>query len=106
FTFHRAFDWVKEPEATMEKLIELGCSRVLSSGQKPTAFQGLKNLTQLHIQYGDHIKIIPGGGVNEDNITRFKEAGFVEIHFSASEPTAQLSARVPLVFNGNLYDEC
>lgn len=105
FTFHRAFDWVKDPEDTLKKLIELGCSRVLTSGQKPTASQGLKILSHLEKQYGHQIKLMPGGGVNEDNITAFKEAGFSEIHFSASEPTEQLKSKIPLVFNANLYDE-
>lgn len=105
FTFHRAFDWVKEPEETLKTLINLGCSRVLTSGQKPTANKGLKLLSYLDKHYGHKIKLMPGGGINEDNIVTYKAAGFSEIHFSASEPTQQLKSNVPLMFNANLYDE-
>jgi copper homeostasis protein len=105
FTFHRAFDWVKEPEEALKKLIDMGCSRVLTSGQQPTAYKGIKMLNHLHKYYGNHITLMPGGGINEDNITAFKQAGFPEIHFSASQPIQQLKATVPLAFNANLYDE-
>src|SRR5689334_6527760 len=33
-TFHRAFDRCKEPFQAMEELIELGCERILTSGQE------------------------------------------------------------------------
>ncbi len=105
FTFHRAFDWIKVPEASLEKLIELGCKRVLTSGQRPTAFQGLKYLSRLEKQYGHQITLMPGGGINVDNITAFQMEGFSEIHFSASELEQRLQATVPLAFNGNLFDE-
>jgi len=105
FTFHRAFDWVNDPEKTLKMLIDMGCTRVLTSGQQPTAYKGIKTLNSLHKQYGNQITIMPGGGINEDNITAFKDAGFSEIHFSASEPIQELYASIPLAFNANLYDE-
>ncbi|EKF54733.1 hypothetical protein I215_11115 [Galbibacter marinus] len=105
FTFHRAFDWVKEPYKAIEQLIDMGCARILSSGQKPTALMGIKNLSQLNTQFGNRIKLMPGGGVNEDNILKFKEAGFSEIHFSASQGVLGLKSDIPLAFNAGLYDE-
>lgn len=105
FTFHRAFDWVKDPEEALKQLIDMGCSRVLSSGQQATAHRGLKMLNHLQKNYGNQIKLMPGGGINEDNIKTIKEAGFSEIHFSASEPIRQLKSSIALVFNANLYDE-
>ena len=35
-TFHRAFDRCKDPFAALEELIEIGCQRILTSGQQPT----------------------------------------------------------------------
>ncbi len=39
-TFHRAFDMAKDPMAAMEAIAELGCARLLTSGQQATAFAG------------------------------------------------------------------
>ncbi len=105
FTFHRAFDWVKEPQQAIEELINMGCVRILTSGQQPTAFMGMKKLCLLNARFGDRIKLMPGGGINEDNILDFVQAGFSEIHFSASQPVLQLKSNIPLAFNANLYDE-
>lgn len=47
-TFHRAFDVCRNPDEALEQIIELGCERILTSGQQPTAEQGiplLKNYT-------------------------------------------------------------
>ena len=44
-TFHRAFDVVRDPLATLAKLEELGVKRVLTSGQKATAME----LSLIHI---------------------------------------------------------
>ena len=45
FTFHRAFDVCRNPAESLEKLIETGCRRVLTSGQAPTAEQGIAMLS-------------------------------------------------------------
>ena len=36
-TFHRAFDRCRDPFEAMEQLIEIGCERILTSGQQPVA---------------------------------------------------------------------
>ena len=46
-TFHRAFDYVKDPKQTLEQLIDLGVNRILTSGQQPTALQGAGLLAEL-----------------------------------------------------------
>lgn len=67
-TFHRAFDRVNDPFDALEKVIQLGCHRILTSGLKPTAMEGADLLKQLVQQAGDRIKIMPGSGVRSDNI--------------------------------------
>lgn len=67
-TFHRAFDRVNDPFEALEKVIQLGCHRILTSGLKPTAMEGADLLKQLVQQAGDKIKIMPGSGVRSDNI--------------------------------------
>ena len=44
FTFHRAFDMVTDPLKELEKLIQLGVDRVLTSGQKQKVVKGIELL--------------------------------------------------------------
>ncbi len=84
FTFHRAFDWVPNPTEAIEILIDIGVKRVLTSGQSVTAEQGFAVLNRFHEQANNRIVILPGGGINQGIVTLFKNAGFTEIHASAS----------------------
>ena len=87
FTFHRAFDEVPNPFKAMEQLMDLGLDRILTSGDEPKAVDGLKLLTNLKAEAKHSITILPGSGINPDSARLFKEAGFKEIHASASRPT-------------------
>ena len=80
FTFHRAFDIVSNPLKEIENLIELGIDRVLTSGQKNKAIEGLELLEELKNISKNRIKIMPGSGINKSNIVNFES--FDEIHGS------------------------
>lgn len=82
-TFHRAFDRCADPRQGLRDIIAMGCDRVLTSGQAPTAFEGIPLLKTLNKEYGDRIIIMPGGGVNLSNArTILDETGCREIHGS------------------------
>ena len=80
FTFHRAFDIVTDPFKELENLIEIGIDRVLTSGQKDKAIDGLDLLKKLNKKAGDRIKIMPGSGISNNTIKNFDL--FNEIHGS------------------------
>ena len=83
-TFHRAFDVCHDPEKALEQIIELGCNRILTSGQQATAELGIPLLKALQTQASGRIILLAGCGVNEDNIrTIFDATGIHEYHFSA-----------------------
>lgn len=85
-TFHRAFDVCCNPEKALEQIIELGCNRILTSGQQPTAEIGIPLLKELQQQASGRIILLTGCGVNEKNIARIaSETGIQEFHFSARE---------------------
>ncbi|MCB0438137.1 MAG: copper homeostasis protein CutC [Mangrovimonas sp.] len=96
FTFHRAFDEVSNPEEALEQLADLGVTRILSSGQKASAENGLELLIKLNRRATHNIIIMPGGGINPSNAKLFKQAGFREIHASASKPIE--SVGMPSIF--------
>lgn len=86
-TFHRAFDMCKDPFEALEQIIALGFDRILTSGQQPTAIEGIDLLTELVAKADDRIIIMPGSGVNEENIATLAEQTKArEFHFSAREP--------------------
>jgi copper homeostasis protein len=83
-TFHRAFDVCRNPFVALEQIIELGCDRILTSGQMPKAEEGVDLLKQLVEKAGDRIIIMPGCGVNAGNIAKIAQiTGAKEFHFSA-----------------------
>jgi copper homeostasis protein len=81
FTFHRAFDWVLDPQETLLKLSKMGVHSLLSSGTALKAVDGLDQLKALK-EMSTAVEIMPGGGVNAQNALVFKEAGFKAIHLS------------------------
>ena len=83
-TFHRAFDWAANPFEAMEDIISVGCERILTSGQRPTAPEGAELINELVRQADDRIIIMPGSGIRADNIAALAEnTGASEFHTSA-----------------------
>ncbi|MBM3412859.1 MAG: copper homeostasis protein CutC [Bacteroidetes bacterium] len=82
-TFHRAFDRCVDSFAALEQLIQLGCERILTSGQQPTAPEGASLIAALQKKADDRIIIMPGSGVHTDSIVELaKQTGCVEFHSS------------------------
>ncbi len=82
-TFHRAFDRCKEPFVALEELIEIGCERILTSGQQPTVNDGMELIAMLNKAADDRIIIMPGSGVRKENIKILAEkTGCTEFHSS------------------------
>lgn len=83
-TCHRAFDVCRDPFRAMEELIDLGCDRILTSGQQSDAVKGIPMIKQLVKRADDRIIIMPGCGVREENIALIEqETGAKEFHTSA-----------------------
>ena len=82
-TFHRAFDRCKDPFTALEQLIEIGCERILTSGQKPSVVDGVDLVAELNKKAADRIIIMPGSGVRKENIKMLAaKTGCTEFHSS------------------------
>ncbi|MAY21518.1 MAG: copper homeostasis protein CutC [Flavobacteriaceae bacterium] len=97
FTFHRAFDWSRDPMASLKTLENLGIKRILTSGQQATALEGFRLLKELQA-LSNNLIIVPGGGISAANVREFKDAGFLEVHASASEKRQTLESppKIPM----------
>ena len=80
-TFHRAFDSTIDTSDALEQLIDLGMTRVLTSGGAPTALEGADVIAALVNQARDRISIVAGGGIREHNVSDvIRRTGVREIH--------------------------
>jgi len=80
-TFHRAFDSTIGTSDALEQLIDLGMTRVLTSGGAPTALEGADVIAALVNQARDRISIVAGGGIREHNVSDvIRRTGVREIH--------------------------
>ncbi|GAB4035576.1 copper homeostasis protein CutC [Spirosoma gilvum] len=84
-TFHRAFDMTRDPLEALEAVIRTGAERILTSGQHPTAEQGIAILRQLTQQAAGRIEIMAGAGVNANNAKLLIEAGVDALHLSGGQ---------------------
>ena len=83
-TCHRAFDVCRDPFKALEQLIELGCNRILTSGQQSDAVKGIPLITELVKRAAGRIIIMPGCGVRENTIALIEaKTGAKESHTSA-----------------------
>lgn len=104
-TFHRAFDRCKNPFEALEQLIEIGCQRILTSGQKPAAPEGVSMISQLVNAAEEKIIIMPGSGIRKENIKEIAEqTGAVEFHSSLRGKSKSKMEFIHPSFNATDYD--
>lgn len=98
FTFHRAIDACNNPIEALQTLVDLGFDKVLTSGCKPKAVDGIDMIRQMQERFGDKIKIMAGGGVNVGNVMKIiSETGVSNCHASLTVDVDN--------YNQNLYPE-
>lgn len=108
--FHRAFDITKDPYQAIETLIDLKCDRILTSGQKSKAMQGMELIKDLQEKYGQQIEILAGSGMNHKNIQEMKNYTKIkQVHSSCKgyriDPTTSNdSVSYSYIDNTNQYD--
>ncbi len=101
-TFHRAFDVCRNPQKALDQIIDLGFDRLLTSGQAPTAPEGAALIRWLNEQSAGRVIIMPGCGVNENNIAQLRaDTGCREFHMSARHSVESgMKYRNPVVSMG------
>lgn len=103
-TFHRAFDMAKDPLEALNDLMLTGVHRILTSGQKNLAPDGAELIATLIRLSAGNIVIMPGGGLNEFNISEFAaQVQASEYHATLRHPVESgMVFRRPDVFMGGL----
>jgi copper homeostasis protein len=101
-TLHRAFDLVPDFAEAVEIAVELGFERILTSGGKKTALEGVDALAKVVDHAAGRISIMPGSGVSISNAGLLRQRlGVSELHSSCSVAVREENARlVSLGFAG------
>lgn len=92
-TFHRAVDQTRDPAAAVEQLVELGFTRVLSSGGAATVGAGLATLGRMVQRAAGRLEVMAGGGLALDDIPALRSAGLSAVHLSAKTTVSTSASR-------------
>lgn len=85
--FHRAFDFTPDPFDALDRLIDVGVTRVLTSGQKTTALQGAPLIRDLIHRAAGRIQILPAAGIRPENARPLiDQTGCTQLHASLRRP--------------------
>lgn len=88
-TFHRAFDMCNDQLKGLEEVIATGADRLLTSGGKNKAADGLDMLKKLVAKAGKRIIIMPGSGIDAQNIQEIAiKSGAGEFHLTGRKTIA------------------
>ena len=92
--FHRAFDFTPRPRDALQQLIDLGVTRIMTSGQRGTAVEGGALIRELIDGARGAIEILPAGGIRPSNARELVDAtGCTQVHASLREPLDDGSTR-------------
>lgn len=104
--FHRALDVVPDWKRALDQLIELGVTRVLTSGQQSDVFFALDTIRQM-IEYVDGaIEILPGAGITLENVQKVVAAtGCKQVHLARHKamPDPSVNNNRSIYYGGALY---
>lgn len=105
-TFHRAFDRCKAPFEALEQLVNIGCERVLTSGQELTAPEGAGLIAELNLVANGRIIIMPGSGVRAGNLVALAaQTHCQEFHTSLRELKKSDMYFFPPAFEGSVEND-
>ncbi len=104
--FHRAFDVTPDPLAAVDQLVDLGITRILTSGQQNTVGEGVETIRRVIEHARGRIEVMPGGGILPYQLESIIErTGCKQIHLTAfrSERDPSTESRPQVTFGGALY---
>lgn len=104
--FHRAIDVTPDWRAALDTLIDIGVTRVLTSGQAPTVPEGIEVICDMIAHAAGRIEILPGGGIRPHNVHAIvAQCGCDQVHLSLNKSHRDAStAHNPAIhFGGALY---
>ena len=98
--FHRAFDVVKDADAALQSLMDLGVKRVMTSGLAATAAEGSDRIRELIQVAGDSVGILAAGGVRSHNVDQLiAKTGCQHVHAALLKTETDSSVITDIAFS-------
>jgi copper homeostasis protein len=86
FVFHKAFDWTLNLRGSLQRLVDCGVDRVLTSGGSVTAIEGAGVLRELCVASEGRVEVLAGGGIQAQNVSAIlRGSGCRQIHAGVRE---------------------
>jgi copper homeostasis protein len=104
--FHRAFDVTPDPFRAIDELVDLGVTRILTSGQRDTVHEGLDLIARLVDYAGDRVEIMPGGGIRPyqvEEVIRRTRCRQIHVATWTKRPDDSTRQRPWVTFGGALF---
>ena len=104
--FHRAFDVTPDPFRALDELVDLGITRILTSGQCDTVWEGLPLIARLVEYAGDRVQIMPGGGIKPHHVEEVlarTHCRHIHVAVWKSQRDESTRLRPEVFFGGALY---
>ena len=104
--FHRALDVVPDWKKALDQLIEIGITRVLTSGQQSDVYFALDTIAEMIRYAAGAIEILPGAGVTLQNVDKVVAAtGCTQVHLARHKalPDLSVSNNRSIYYGGALY---
>jgi len=101
--FHRAFDVTPKPLLALKQLADLGVTRIMTSGQEASAYNGASNIASYFRQASGRIEILPAGGINRFTVADIvSRTGCDQVHASltGTRHDRSVAARPQVFFGG------
>jgi copper homeostasis protein len=103
--FHRAFDVCSDPDDALERIIDLGFRRILTTGRRADVENGVQALRETIARAAGRIEILPGGMSPRNAARLAREIGCGQVHIASfvqrSDPSARGNPEIH--FGGALY---
>jgi copper homeostasis protein len=104
--FHRAFDVTPDPFRAVDELVDLGITRILTSGQCDKVWEGLPLIARLVEYAGERVQIMPGGGIKPyqfDDVIAKTGCRHIHVAVWKSRQDGSTGCRPEVTFGGALY---
>ena len=104
--FHRALDVTPDWRRALDTLIDLGVTRVLTSGQESDVFFALDTIRQMIDYAAGRIQILPGAGITLRNVEKVVAAtGCTQVHLARHKtlPDPSVQNNRSIYYGGALY---
>ena len=92
--FHRAFDRTPNSKKALETCVELGFTRILTSGREATGLAGAGEIRALEAAAAGRIEVLPCGKVSAKNaVDLLAHTSCAQLHGSFAEPVPEADGR-------------